>query len=214
MENNKIFLTINRVNSILFLILLIVSLIGAFFIFQEITKSTRRNAVEISTPDKETKEIIELSDVETIRDKGIQYIRVYSKRDGILKSGGYSRTLRNLLFLSQIGEEPTWLLPDNNSNIINHRVLKTYDNQTKKSTSDYLYVEINPKSEGVSACIGAVEGSSLDCLDKGLSKIIQYEYFSDEKTLGLLVQVSNEIRYKVFDLKSKKLESDKFVIRL
>lgn len=214
MENNKIFLTINRVNSLLFLVLLVVSLIGAVFIFQEITKSMRRNAIEITTPDKETKEIIELSDVETIRDKGIQYIRVYSKRDGVLKSGGYSRTLRNLLFLSQIGEEPKWLLPDNDSKIIDHRVLNTYDDKTKKSTSDYIYIEINPQSEGVSACISSVDGESLHCLDKGLNKIIQYEYFSDEKTLGLLVQESNEIRYKVFDLKSKKLESDKFVIKL
>jgi hypothetical protein len=214
MENNKIFIIISRVNSVLFLILLIVSIIGALFIFQEVTKSTRRNAVELTTPDKETKKIIELSEVETIRDKGVQYIRVYSKRDGVLKSGGYSRTLRNLLFLSQIGEEPTWLLPDNNSKIIHHRVLKTYDDQTKELTSDYIYVEIHPKSGGVSACISTVYGTALNCLETGLNKIIQYEYFSDEETLGLLVQVSNEIRYKVFDLKSKKLDSDKFVIKL
>lgn len=191
-----------------------VSLVGAYFIFQEITKSTRRNSVEISTPDKETKEIIELSDVQTIRDKGIQYILVYSKRDGALKSSGYSRTLRNLLFLNQNGNEPTWLLPNNNSKIITHRVLSTYDDQKSESISDYLYVEINSKSEGISACIGAVDGSGFDCLDIGLNKIIQYEYFSDEKTLGLLVQVSNEIRYRVFDLTSRKLESDKFVIKL
>ncbi|WP_444944932.1 hypothetical protein ACJJIK_09915 [Microbulbifer sp. ZKSA006] len=214
MENNKIFLTINRVNSILFLLLLTTSLIGAFFIFQEVTKSTRINSVEIATPDKETKEIIELSDVETIRDKGIQYIRVYSKRDGVLNSGGYSRTLRNLLFLSQIGEEPIWLLPDNNSQIIEHRILTTYDNQTNESTSDYIYVEILPKSEGVSACVSATDGTTLECLDTGLNKIIQYEYFSDKQTLGLLVQVSDELRYKVFNLVSKKLESDKFVIKL
>ena len=214
MGNNKIFININRLNSVLFLVLLISSLVGAYFIFQEITKSTRRNAVEISTPDKETKEIIELSDVETIHDKGVQYIRVYSKRDGVLKSGGYSRTLRNLLFLSQVGGEPTWLLPNNNSKIINHRVLKTYGDQARKSTSDYLYVEVNPKSEGVSACIGAVDGSDFDCLDEGLNKIIQYEYFAEEKSLGLLVQVSNEIRYKVFDLRTRKLKTNKFVIKL
>ena len=46
MENNKIFLTISRVNSVLFLILLIVSLIGVVFIFQGLTKNTRRNAIE------------------------------------------------------------------------------------------------------------------------------------------------------------------------
>ncbi|MCE2571963.1 hypothetical protein [Motilimonas eburnea] len=214
MENNKIFLTINRINSLLFLVLLIASLIGAVFVFQEITTSTRKNAVEITTPDKETKEVIELSDVETIRDKGIQYIRVYSKRDGVLMSGGYSKTLINLLFLSKKGEEPKWLLPDNDSNILVHRVLKTYDEQTNKSTSDYIYLEINSQSEGSRACISSIDGESLHCLDKDLNKIIQYEYFSDEGTIGLLVQVSNEIRYKVFDLESKKLESDKFVIKL
>lgn len=212
MENNKIFLTINRINSLLFLFLLIVSLIGAVFVFQEITTSTRKNAVEITTPDKETKEVIELSDVETIRDKGIQYIRVYSMRDGVLMSGGYSKILRNLLFLSKKGEEPKWLLPNNDSNILVHRVLKTYDEQTNKSTSDYIYLEIKSQSEGSSACISSVDGESLHCLDKDLNKIIQYEYFSDEGTIGLLVQVSNEIRYKVFDLESKKLKSDKFVI--
>jgi len=212
MENNKVFVVINRINSILFLLLLLVSLAGSIFIFQEISNSTRRNSIEISTPDKASKEIIELSDVETVRGKDIQYIRVYSKKGGVLASGSYTRTLRNLLFLNSIGDEPNWLLPDNNSEINqNWQLTKQVE---KKSVTDFFYVEVVTENEGIKIGVSNPDGTDLKYIDSKINKVVEHEYFSKDKKLGVLLQIGNELRYRVYELSTFENISDKFVIKL
>jgi hypothetical protein len=182
------------------------------FLFNEITHSSRRNAVEVKTPDQGSKETIELSDVQTVYGKDIQYLRVSSKKDGVLGSGGYSRTLRNLLFLSPDGGEPTWLLPNNDSRIIQNRQLTT--NIDKKPETDYFYFEVVSNNENVKIGISGPNGMNLKYIDSDIAKVIEHEYNSDTKRLGVLLQIGNELRYRVYDLSAFTTVSDKFVIKL
>ncbi len=212
MENNKVFIVINRINAILFLLLLLAGLTGSVFIIQEFSNNSRRNAIEISTPDKESKEIIELSEVRTVYGNDIQYIRVYSKKDGVLASGGYTRSLRNLLFLNSIGNEPTWLLHDNNSKIIHNRQLtKKID---EKSITDFFYVEIVKEKESIKIGVSEPDGTNLKYIDSKINKVVEYEYFSTNKKLGILLQIGNELRYRIYDLNTFKMISDKYVVKL
>ena len=212
MENNKIFLTINRINSVLFLFLLVIGLGGSYFLFNEITRSHRKNAVEVPSPNKSSREIIELSNVESVYGKDIQFIQVYSKKDGVMASGGYSRTLKNLLFLNPTGGEPTWLLPDNTQTIVRFYQLTTYvDN---KSQTDYFYLEVASSDQGIKIGISNPDGTELSYVDSGITKVIEHKYFPKVRKLGVLVQVANELKYRVYDLKLLKRVSDKFVITL
>lgn len=212
MENNNFFFVINRINSILFLILLLVGLTGSFFLVQELTQKTRRNSVEIKLQNNNSKEIIELSDVEKVRGLDIQYLRVYSRKGGVLASGGYSRTLRNLLFLSLSGDEPTWLLPNNDSKIIrNHQLTHRAD---EEMITDFFYIEVNSENEGIKIGISSPEGSNLKYIDLNINKVIEHEYYPKNKSLGVLLQTGNELRYRVYDLRLLKKLSDKFVIKL
>lgn len=196
----------------MFLILLVIALVGSIFIFYEITNSSRRNAVEIKNPNAESREKIELSDVKTVYGKDIQYLRVSSKKDGVLKSGGYSRTLRNLLFLSPAGGEPTWLLPGNDLIILRNRQLTTkIDN---KSRTDYFYIEVVSNDGNQKIGISSPDGKNLKYIDSGITKVIEHEYYSETKKLGVLIQTGNELRYRVYDLKLFTTVSDKFVIKL
>ena len=110
MDNNKFFLIINRINAVLLLILLIVGLLFLSFAYNEITNNTRRSVIEIPSLDNDhAKEIIELSDIEDVSGQKQQIIKVYSKKGGELKSGSYSRTYRNILFITPDSIKPKWL---------------------------------------------------------------------------------------------------------
>lgn len=214
MENNKLFITINRINSVLFLLLLLGGLASLIYMFYEINRHDSRTAVAITKPDSRTKETIELSDVVNIEDKNIQYVKVYSRDGGVLGSGGYSKTLRNLLFLDPKGENPDWLLPDNTTEILKHRILSKYNKKTSTRRSDYLYLEFKQAPESLKVCISNLKGTSINCLEQNLNKVLQHHYYADSQTLALLLQTNNEIRYKTYNLKSNDLISDKFVIGL
>jgi hypothetical protein len=54
--------------------------------------------------------------------------------------------LRNILFLSPTGEEPTWLLPNNNSRIIQKQQLTSRIDEIQ---TDYFYVEVASDDQGI-----------------------------------------------------------------
>lgn len=221
MESNKLFLMINRINAVLILMLLISALVGLYFLYNEMIYSKRRNTVEVSSLDKEN-EIIELSNVAKISGHTQKYVEVYTRKDGELKSGGYSRTLRNLIFINAESTNPQWLFPNNNAVLIQVSQLKDYRPSEHITTFFYIeYVTHDTNKDGklseldnIKLAFSSPSGKNLIMLDENITKILNHDYQAETNLLTTLVQINDEVRYRTYDLIKAKRLSDAFVVKL
>lgn len=225
MENNKFFLFISRINSILFLIVLFLVTVLIVYVFNEVNRSINNRSVEIATLNKESdeKEVIELSNVNSVYGTDYHVIEAESREDGILKSGGYSRTTRNILFLDPAGNDPRWLFESNDNVILTNRQL-THKNDYYESITDYFYIVIVTNDSNQDGLISALDkkniaicdptGENLTFLVKEIERIINYNYNSETKRLELLAQIGHNILYRIYSLKTKSLLTEKMVLNI
>jgi len=222
MENNRLFIFINRLNSILFLVML-VSVIGfTAYTFAKLNRGRSTQAVEIQSPDKPAgeHEVIELSEVEQVYGLDYQMIMAYSRRDGVLGSGGYSRTLRNMLFLDPEGTNPKWLL-ETNDHVITEATQLWHEDDQLDYITDYHYFSIvsaDTNSDGllsdedsIDLFISSPSGSDVFVLADDLDKVIHHQYYDNNRTLSILAQVGKKIVYRTYSLESLQLLSEKLV---
>jgi hypothetical protein len=225
MENSKVFRFINRLNSILFLVML-VSVIGfTAFTFAEMNRGINVRTVAIESPDKSTdkREVIELSEVDQVYGHDYQMIMAYSRRDGVLGSGGYSRTVRNILFLDPQGNDPKWLL-ETNEQVVTESIQLSHEEDEYDSITDYHYfciVSDDTNGDGLLSAedkadlfISSPSGADVAVLANDLDRIINHQYNADNRSLSLLAQVGNKIVYRIYSLETLKLLSEKFVTQV
>lgn len=201
MESNKLFLMINRINAVLILMLLISALVGLYFLYNEMIYSKRRNTVEVSSLGKEN-EIIDLSNVANISGHTQKYIEVYTRKDGELTSGGYSRTLRNLIFINAESTNPQWMFPNNNAVLVQVSQLKDYRPSEHITTFFYIeYVTHDTNKDGKLSeldsskiAFSSPSGKNLIMLDENITKILNHDYQAEKNLLTTLVQINDEVR--------------------
>ena len=222
MENNRLFLYINRLNSILFLLILISTLAFLAYAFAELNRQPNERAVEIEPPGEPSgkREVIELSEVEAVYGHDYQTIMAYSRNDGLLGSGGYSRTVRNLLFLDPQGSNPRWLMATNDQVITELNQLWHEDANHDYVTDYHYFYIVSTDSNGdgrlsdedrIDVYISSPSGTEVSLLARGLERVINHQYDEGRRTLSLLAQVGSTIVYRTYSLESRKLLSEKLV---
>lgn len=223
MENNKFFILINRTNSILFFAVLVAILALLVYVVSEFDRSRGARSVEIDSLGKasEEKEVIELSQVEPVYGHDYQMIRVYSRKDGVLASGGYTRTLRNILFLDPRGANPRWLLETNDQVITEIWQLRHEEGKGDEIT-DYCYfavVTADTNKDGqlsskdkTTILISDPAGTDVSVLATDLDQILNSQYDDGSRTLSILARVGNRLLYRTYSLAPLQLLDEKFVV--
>ena len=224
METNRFFLLINRLNSILFLLALLL-VIGSILFFIKESQYRPHKSLEIEAPagDKGAKEKLKLSNVHYVGGHGIQYLFARSTKDGRLASGGNSYTDRNVLFLDRKGDKPIWLFKSNDNVIISMRPLSVTINEKQNKTKYFYYVVASSDTNGdgtisdddsVSISISEPNGSGYTNLVDNVARVISYDYLGTENVLALLIQIDQQVLYREYELVSGIKTVEKVVTKL
>ncbi len=227
MEKNRFFIWTTRVNSVLFLLLLMLLIGFVIYGIFESKKWGQRNTVEV-IDEKFVDDKIEdlrLSMITKVCGKDVQYVKLISapKSKGF-SSGGYGDITRNLVFF--VGDEMNshWLF-DTNKYLINQivQLRKKGDDCKAKETMSIYYEVVKNDTNGngdlddndaITIALTSPDGLNYTEIDSGLSSVIDHSIDNDATELTILVQNGSAILMKKFSLVNNKQISEKEITRI
>jgi hypothetical protein len=222
MENNKFFKWIGRINSILFLTLIVLSIGFVIFGIFQSNKWSDRDVVEVRDEKgaKNTDEELKLSDITNVCGKDIRYLELRSEAtDRGLSSGGYGHRTRNLIFFVGKEMESHWLFENNNYLIEKVVQLKreAHGCETQETTAIYYEVIKDDSNKNgkldlddlVSVAITSPDGLNYKKLDTGLTSVLDHDVDAEASILTILGQHKNTLFMKKYSLKTGEKISEK-----
>lgn len=221
MEQIKFFRVINRINSILLLLLLLLGV--GFTVFMTIQANSWRNhrSVEVAeNPGDQGSAKIELvlGSVNQVPGHDVQYVVLRSKsRGGKFSSGRGGGEIRNVLFLLGENLDEKWLYA-NHSNYIDklypikwtapdeevHEVIAMY----------YEVIEQDTNGDGklddddlLSIAFSKPDGSGLTVLEGGVTSVIDKTLSKDGSNFAVLLQKQGAVQLMNFNPRTLELKS-------
>jgi len=186
-EQKKFFTWTSRINSILFLILLILSIGFVIYGILESKKWGQRNVVEVIDKKSADKAIedLRLSNISKVCGKDIHFVKLKSApKSKEFSSGGYSNITRNIVFFAGSEMKSHWLF-DTDKYLINEidQLKKNADDCKDKETKS-IYYEIvksdtdkNGKlddNDAITIALTSADGLNYFEIDSGLSSVIDH----------------------------------------
>ena len=224
MEKHKIFEIINRINSVLFLILLSG---GCLLIILGIVSSNRwqdRRAVEVvqNNDDDEKKKIeLILGNIATIPGYGTQYVKLRSGTSGgkFSSSSGGGKT-RNVLFFTGKELSTHWLY-DKHTFLVNEFSALTNDADENKKKAIAIYIEtikFDTNGNGgldrydlTSISLTDPYGKNYTEIETNVKSVVDINVGEEGNSLILLLQKNNKVILKKFSLSTFDLISEKVI---
>lgn len=220
MEQNRFFLIVARVNSILILIAAIGAVISVISLTVLSNSWGDRNTVEV-TDDGNGDESVELrlSSLEQMIGHEIQTVDLMSDSSSKgFSSGSRGTKIRNILFL--VGEElsPKWLY-EKNSNLINcfcklqasnkyngdDPVLAVYVTVVVEDTNKD---DVLSEKDGITLALMNPDGSNYKEIGSVVNKVLDSTVTDSGESVTFLLQVGNDILVRKYSLKSFSLISE------
>jgi hypothetical protein len=227
MEQNKFFIWTSRITSILFLLLLVISIGLAIYVMQESRKWGARNSVEIvgEVAEDDVAEDLRLGSIINVCGKDVQYVMLSSSSSTKgLSSGGYGSRIRNIVFFVGSEMDSHWLF-DTNKHLINSTSqLKTSGDSCKEKETASIYYEVvkdDTNNDGslneedhVTLFITAPDGRNPIELESEITSVIDYSVDADGQLLTVLMQKGTSILMKKYSLEDGQLASEREVSRI
>ena len=227
MEQNRFFRWISRINSILFLLLLLSSLVFVIYGIFESSNWRDRNKVEVvdKKSDKLKVDDLHLSDIESVCGTNIQYVKLESRNDSRgFSSGRYGSATRNIIFFEGQYLKSHWLF-DSNGFVINQiDVLHTESNDCKSRKAVAIYYQIREKDtngdgnldehDQSSIGLSSIAGLNYKEIDSGLTSVIDHRINSEGTELTVLVQQGSVLKMKRFSITDGQLISETEISRI
>ncbi len=226
MEQNRFFIWTARANSVLFLLLLILSIgLVTFGIFQS-NNWSGRNTVEI-VDDKINEDIedLRLSDISKVCGQDIQYVKLNSSRPSKgFSSGGYGTNTRNVVFF--VGQEMKshWLFETNKYLVANVIQLKTKSENCKDSETVAIYYEVRKEDtngngkleddDSITVSLTSPDGLNYTEIESNITSVLDHSIDDKASILTLLVQSKRKILMKKYSLTSNKLIVEREITRI
>ena len=204
MESDIFFQTISKINSLLFLVLLVMGLGLASYIIVDISSWNNKGALQVNEDPKDlTSEKVELvlESLVEIEGSSSQYVQLRSKAEGGKFSSRYGGEIRNVLFIHEDKNSTSWLLKDHKNIIIRHDKLKGGDTKTSKVLA-HLYQVVDKDTDGdemltrddqVTLSLSKPDGSDYREIIKGVTSIVDTNVKLDESSLSVLAQLNGEV---------------------
>lgn len=217
MENNKFFITVNRINSIIFLLILIGGFILTTMGFFSVNEWDRKRSVEVTNSEGNLEKVEEdyrLGTLEEFTGHDVQYVTLNSKEPDRSFSSGYggASQVRNVLFFKGENLEYNWLYKEHTNLILcvcklraeneysnKEKVVGLYINAVKKDTNgDGL---LSNKDRSTIALLN-IDGTGYKEVEQNIDQIIDTDVTNDGKHLIFMVQVGNQVIVKKYSLAS------------
>lgn len=224
MEQSRVFGIINKINSILFLVLLAG---GCFLIIFGIASSNRwqnRRAVEVvqnDTGEEQEKIELVLGNIASIPGYDTQYVQLRSRSSGG-KFSSYSggRKTRNVLFFTGSELNTHWLYQNHTFNINEFSILKQVHKKDKEKALAIYIETIKSDSNGdnsldeddlITISLTDPYGKNHTEIDNNVQSVIDSNVVEDGGYLILLMQKNNKVILKKYSLSTFKLASEKVI---
>jgi hypothetical protein len=228
MEEPKVFRVINRINAILFLILLLGGIWVVLFFTIQANNWSNRGAVQVAEnpKDKNSPKIeLVLGSVNELEGHESQYVELRSKyRGGKLSSGYGGGEIRNVLFL--VGEDlkSSWLFDKNTQFIKRVIPIKKHDSEESSSeviTILYEFVEEDSnnnqmldKDDLFSIALTNPDGSGFLTLETGVSSVIDRTLSKNGSNLAILLQKKGVVYLRSYDPKTFELKGSARILEV
>jgi hypothetical protein len=228
MEELKTFRVINRLNSILFLILLIGGIGFVLFFTVQANSWSNKRTVQVTedTEDKNSPKIeLILGSVNHIEGHEAQYVELRSKsRGGKFSSGHGGGETRNVLFLSGEDLQSSWLFENHSKYIRRVSPIKKYDSVGKISeviTIFYEFVEEDSNNNKLldqedlfSVALTNPDGSGFTVLETGVSSVIDRALSKNGDNLAILYQKEEIVYLKNYNPKTFELKNSASILEV
>ncbi|MDX8377668.1 MAG: hypothetical protein R8L53_06550 [Mariprofundales bacterium] len=225
MEQNKFFIIISRINSVLILLVAIGAIISMAVVMGASNDWGNINTVRVKAgSDESENESIDLrlGSLEEMTGHNIQTINLLSDKKSRGLSSGYGGSqIRNVLFLSGENLESKWLY-EKHSNLINcfcklqasnkHNgedpVLAVYISIIKDDTNNDG--DLSDK-DNVTLALARVDGSDYVEVDKRIANILDSTVTGGGGSVSFLLQIGSNIVVKKYSLSTFELVSERTI---
>ena len=212
MDNSKFFLWINRINSIVFLLILLCGLGFTLMNVLDSFSSHRNNKTIIFDKDevqsKKDQQInLRLGLSSEICGTDLNYVQLETHpRSSGFSSGEYSDT-KNILFVQLSTMKNWWLFSSNNQNIEEVTQLQPSSKNTLScetgETIAIMYVISDPNTDSKSISISSTDGSDYQVISKNIDKIIESKVSPDGKNLITIEQIGDKAFLRKYSINQR-----------
>ena len=222
----RLFVIIGRINSILFLVILLGIGVSIALMMSENNRWQRRGAVEVTDGKSGSKKpmLVSFEKIENITGANVQMLQLTTKeKSEKFSSGGYGTETRNILFLAGTENAARWLFKDHKNLILVAAQLREESIYSKKEPTQALYFEYVAEDTDSDGKLSSTDRSNIG-LSKpdgtgflevlhDVSRVFSYEML-DHQYLSVVYQKGTAVRHAKFSVASMKLEADQEIINV
>jgi hypothetical protein len=227
-DENRFFKWTGRVNSILFLLLLVLSIGFVIYGFISSNNWRNRNAVEVTDLGNAVEDIegFRLSDISIVCGKDIQYVKLNSqaKSKGFSSGSGYHNVTRNLVFFVGRDMNSHWLFDSNMFLIRKIDQLQKNANDCKEKETVSIYYEISKsdtnsngkldEDDAITIGLSNPDGLNFSEVETGITSVIDHSIDSVASVLTVLMQKGSALIMKKYSLETYKMISEKEITKI
>ena len=227
METNRFFKWTARINSMLFLVLLLLSIVLVTYAISESNKWKQRTAVNLidEKNDSNDDKNLNLGSITKVCGTNFQYIKLTSSKESeSFSSGGYGNTTRNVVFFAGKDMDSHWLFDTNGYLISEIDQLKKSADDCKKRETVAIYFEIRKEDsdnngkldekDELTVALTSPDGKNYTEIEIGLTSVLDHSVNDNASVLTLLVQSDSTLIMKKYSLLSKKKISEKEITKI
>jgi len=226
METNLFFKWINRINSVIFMILILTG-IGLFiFLYTQSNDWKSRRTVEVKDTSENITEL-RLGSITRVCGHDVQYVELSSAGTSKgFSSGGYSNQIRNVVYFTGTELKHHWLYDNNNYLIENIAQLNAkdyeYEDSKEKQTVAVIYkvIKVDSNKDGklseddmITVAVTSPGGDQYTELGT-FTSVIDYQSDFEGKFLTLLIQMENDILVQKYSLSDFQKISEKKLTKI
>jgi hypothetical protein len=220
----RTFLIISRLNSVLFLLLLLGAGIGLASMTFAGHAWQQRGAIDVVNTTAPSKKPVhlQLERVENIAGSDAQMIQLSTRDESSVPSSGYAQRTRNVLFLGGAEKQARWLFKTHRNLILSGEQLRL-DRPDADEPARALYFEyVAQDSDGdgtlteadrSSVALTRPDGSGFTEVLTGLNRVLAHQ-LKDAQHLSVVYQRGAVVRHARISLATMKVDSDQEVVTL
>jgi hypothetical protein len=203
-EPNKFFIFINRFNSIISILLLLVAGVSFVYINTQSNNWGNRRAVTLKESPESNQNIkLVLGKINTISGSSVLYVNLSENDNNFsYKSGSSAVGIRNTLFFKDKEIKPNWLFESNEYLIQKMDQLKIEDHNEKNPAISFIYEVVYKDTndnkrldskDKVTIALSNLDGSIFKNVVQLVDSLIDHQVSSDGKEVALIYQINQKV---------------------
>lgn len=217
METNRTFLWITRINSVLFLLLLLLGVgIAVISVIKAIGWNDTR-AVEVVKEEQqaEPQENLRLGNINRVCGHDVKYVELQTESGGKFASSGRGSRTRNVIFFSGESNRAHWLFDTNQYLINNLRPIPYRYSDCDDKKTRVIYYDVVTKDSNHDGLLSGDDAHIIAISDPNgrnylelitdATKVLDYELTGDGKKISFLLQRDKAIIMRDYSLEGELL---------